>query len=290
MDNRLINELKANVPGIQHYNINENGLPRGDWFVFETSPVPSPIPSFKQLKMIIADIDRNSIISLLNNGTLEHSANCKEQDHKINIRLKTAAKTIINQKFRVAVWENTDGVLGGQPVVIPLDPEINYNIYPDHPHLNAGGKVGNYYLPESICYTDDPPALGNDPYTRTEESIEQTYMWLFKHQVWLATRNTGKKGEWIGPQVERVEKEQFIFYRNPYGKCWCGSNKEYYQCHLNQDFKYMCESMPSVLNKHSIEFMDEYGNLNLEQYNILWEHKVKMPQNIAMARLKRTLQ
>ena len=40
--------------------------------------------------MVIADLDNDNAIYLLDNGALEHSKNCKEQEHNIDKRLKAA--------------------------------------------------------------------------------------------------------------------------------------------------------------------------------------------------------
>lgn len=289
MDKILVDKLVNRVPGmIKHYNLNENDLLKGDWFVFETSPIPSLLPCYEQLEMLTADIDKDKKYFLYNNGTLEHLENCKEKEHYIKKELKTALKNITNQKFRIAVLDNTYGILDGQPLIIPLEPEINLSIYPDHPHINAGGSLSEYcYLPDTICYTNDPSALGDDAYTRTLAAIEESSVWLFKHQIWLVTRKTGK-GIWIGPQVIVDEKKQFNFYRNPYGKCWCGSNKDYSKCHLYQDYRYWYKSLsPSIKDK--FVFIDKCGNINLEDYNRWWMDFRHKPRANALAQLKKTL-
>lgn len=283
-----MDKLLGRVPGLRYYRIDEDGMPSGVWFVFETSPLPPT----SQIEMVIADLVRDGSVYLHDNGVVEHSRECKSQDHNIeDKRLKAAVSSITAQSFKIAVWENTNNILGGQPVILPLEPEITYSMFPDHPHINAGGPGFGYYMPESICYTDNPKGLGNNPYDRVLEAIEQCYIWLFKHQVWLATRNTGK-GIWIGSDVAAKEKEQFFYRRDPHGKCWCGSNKEYCHCHLEQDFRYACESEPTVITEgySLISFRNGSDKLNLELYNQWWANNVKTPQSRILAQLKRILQ
>lgn len=283
MRKELINELMHKGPILQHYYIEERGLPGGDWFVYETSPMPSS----EELKMVIADIENGNDVYVKYNGPLKHLADCRESKHEIEKSLGTALSGIKNEKFRVAIWENTDGVLHGQPIIIPLNPEINYNIYPDHPHINTGIKALNYYLPESICYTNNPQTLGDNSCERIFNAILQTDIWLFRHEVWLATRNN-RKGIWLKPDVKSDENLQFFFHRNPHGKCRCGSNKEYSQCHLNQDFKSVPELIPNMyLLKNN--FRDEYGNINLKKYDTWWLLNVGTWQANSMAKLKKIL-
>lgn len=282
MRKELLNELMQKGLILQHYYIDQKGLPGGDWFVYETSPMP---PS-KEITMVIADIENSNNVYVKYNGPLEHLVDCKAPNHNIEKSLDNVISSIKNQKFRVAVWENTDGILNGQPVVIPLEPEINYKIYPDHPHINACLSVESkhYYLPESICYTNDPQALGDNPCDRIVQAIMQTNVWLFRHQVWLATRNKGK-GIWLKPDVKADENLQIFALRNPHGKCRCGSNKEYYQCHLNQDFSNLPE-LVSNINKFKNNFRDEYGNVNVVKYTEWWFLNVKNP-NDSMVKLKK---
>lgn len=282
----VINELLNKVPGLQYYTISEEGLPNGNWFVFETSP----LPPFDQIEKVIADINNDNEIYLQDNGTLKHLENCLAKEHNVNSKLKAAVKNISNQRFKIAVRESFDGIQNNQPVVISLEPEINLYMHPDHLHINAGDPCDNYYLPQSLCYTNNPAALGNDAYSRTLEAIQQTSIWLFRHQVWLATRNSGK-GIWIGLEVKTEEKYQFEFLRDPYRKCRCGNNKNYHQCHLNEDFRKACELESPLLNKESSfnKFKDESGNVNLKEYTQWWIQNVKNPQYNIMARLKRLL-
>lgn len=289
MDKVLIEKLVQKVPGmIQHYYLDEKGLPKGDWFVFQTSPIPSPLPPLKQLEMLTADVDKDRNFYLYDDGTLEHSDKCEEKNHSISKDLKTALKNISSQKFQMAVWENTEGVARNQPIVIALEPEINLGVYPDHPHINAGGVLSKSYLPESICYTDNPDLLGADTYTRVWEAIQQSSIWLFKQQLWIETRAKGK-GKWIGLSVPTEEEVQFTFLRNPYGECWCGSNKIYHKCHLNQDFTYWVKTIPPFINKSKYSFIMENGNINPMKYFDWWVQNRKNPQTIVMSRLKEIL-
>lgn len=282
MDRVDIDRLLAEIPNLNFRRIKDGNIPNGIWFDLEVKPLPI---SFEELEMVIFDVNKDNMFHLMENGTLTHYKHCNEENHILNINLKRALKKFKNQTYKIAIWEGNinDNFLDGQPVVISLEPEISFNIYPDHPHLNAAGILNNSYIPNSICYTDNPKALGNDPYERILEAIQQALIWLFKHQVWLASRKIGK-GIWIGPQVSFDEKDQFKILRNPYGKCYCGSNKQYCKCHLNNDFKNECLREPRINF-----YKNDDGHINLEKYNNLCMKYQLIPQVEGLKQLKKSL-
>ena len=215
---------------------------------------------------------------------MEHLENCDVEYHHLKKEISVAIKDITSQQFKFAVWTNPDGILNNQPVVIILEPEINKIIYPDHPHINSSFTYINYFMPNSICYTDDPSLLGNDAYTRIAEAIDQTSIWLFKHQIWLATRSKGN-AIWIGPAKENEDNEQFSSLRNLSDKCWCNSNKTYYQCHLQQDF-YNWKKLNPLIN---LSFINIDGSLNILEYqtfinrrNLLQKKTLRQLKNILL--------
>lgn len=286
MDRELRDRLLSEVPGLKHYRLNTEGVPFGDWFVFETNPLPTP----KEIEKVIADLQRDRDICLFENGTLGHSKNCRELEHHVEKNIKKIINKIPDQKFRFAVWENTNGFYGNQPIVIALDPEINFNIYPEHPHINGCIPANACYLPESLCYTDNPLALGNNIYDRTKEAIEQACIWLFGHQVWLATRQIGK-GIWVIPDVKADESRQFASHRSPFSNCRCGSKKKYIDCHLDLDFRRLYQITPKLQNtKISItQFKMEDGSLNVKAYTDWWAKNFFKRQLSVMEYLKKTL-
>jgi hypothetical protein len=269
MRREIIDRLLAEVPMLHACRISEENLPNGVWFTFEVRPLPPT----EQLQMVIADIDDDSGMYLLKDGIVTHSRECNKQTHKLNADLLAAAKAIEPQTFRIAVWEGNDLVINGQPVAIALEPEISYEMYPDHPHISVGCLLEKYCIPDSICYTDNPKELGDEPYTRVLEAVQQVCIWLFKHQVWLASRKLGK-GIWIGPDVIAKEEEQFYYLRNPYGKCYCGRNMLYSKCHLDLNFKNAC-NLETIFTHPACKFSrfkNNDGSLNLENYSHWWKN------------------
>ncbi|MHB1484461.1 MAG: hypothetical protein ACYCYI_07320 [Saccharofermentanales bacterium] len=262
-------------------------MPNGAWFIFQVKP----FPPLNQLQMVIADIYRNQGTYLLNDGTLTHSIVCKEYNHLLPSVLTDVIKIIEPLTFSIAVWEGNFNLLSGQPIVFPLEPEITYDTYPDHPHINASCIWENMYIPESICYTDKPSELGNNSYTRILEAIQQTCIWLFKHQVWLASRKLGNR-IWIGPELKTKDDDQFTFFRNPYGKCRCGNNSLYHLCHLTQDFKNGYKSQQNILlNSKNIFllFSNPDGSFNLELYYKWWLENHDFPHRKTLSQYKKAL-
>lgn len=290
MDRILINKLLDDIPNLKVHRIKEGIIPSGLWFGLEVKP----LPSYEDLKMVAYDVAKDNILHITGNLALSHSELCTEKHHDLDDLLERALEETSDHTYMLAIWEGNDQVLNGQPVVISLDPEISFNIYPDHPHINAGGlfKSENKYIPSSICYTDDPNALGDNQYTRILEAIHQTIIWLFKHQIWVSTKKIGK-GIWIGPQVYNNENQQFSYYRDPYGKCRCGSNKQYYKCHLNEDFRNLCLNESILLrpeNRCSTIFKKANGTVDVEKYRSYWEKKINDPQNKVLSLLKKEIQ
>jgi hypothetical protein len=68
-------------------------------------------------------------------------------------------------------------------------------------------------------------------------AFDQISIWLLRHQVWVETRKYKNGGEWIGPQVGQLNSFDYPMVLNPHGKCRCGSNKKYMECHRPSDLE-----------------------------------------------------
>lgn len=255
---------------LRHFRVSHKGVPEGDWFVFETSP----LPVYEELRKVIADIINNGMINVAPDGTLHHSNGCTAVIHDLPEYLKKIEKRLASQTFRIAIWEGLPALLNGQPVAIALEPEISRINYPDHPHINLGGMAEDFYLPDSICYTDDPRELGDDSCIRIREAAILVCIWLFRHQIWLASRAKGN-ATWIGPQID--SDARFIgqpFHLNPLGTCRCGSEKHYFQCHMFQDMK-------------DLGINDK--NFNIRAYHSHWMTNIGIPHQKALNLLRQIL-
>lgn len=117
-------------------------------------------------------------------------------------------------RFVLALLNNGHPALyGGVPLFIPLEPEISYDKYSDHPHLNVGGVglipgLGHLAVPDSLCYVEDPAQLGHDP-------VERLYLASLQERL------------------------------NPVGMCRCRSGKTYSECHLRDDIRASGSGLPA---------------------------------------------
>lgn len=272
----FIDSIKSQILGIEHFNVDHKIL-KGDWFVLETSPLSLSEDNEK----IIFDILMGNGVYVNKNGTLKHNRDCEVDEHIISKQFEATLLSLRSQKFRFAIWPNSQSILStnqrkilsGQPVIVPLDPEINYYIFPDHPHLNNGCMFEGTLIPQSICYTDSPSTLGSSDLDRVRNAINQAHIWLYRHQIWLASRKNGR-GKWIGPELAISDKDQYSIKRNPYGQCRCGSKKQYCLCHLNEDYQ------TALKTKNNID-VQSYNRLYNFEKAIYDEHMIKFIQQFS---------
>jgi hypothetical protein len=240
-----IKKLVQAVGKITWYE-NLNGIPGKGWFLLEASP----IPPFSEKYLVAADILKNGAIQI-KDGILHHSNHCTFNGHNLPKNIKKALDILTETKYTIAIFQGESGILEGQPIAIPLIPSISYIHYPDHPHLNSGrfaliqGK--RFYIPDSLCYTDNPSVLGENTFNRIFEASIQILMWIFRHQVWEVTRSIKKPGIWIGPQVKNPTPEICALFLNPGGPCRCGLDKAYEDCHLPRDIQKITKSIPDTV-------------------------------------------
>lgn len=213
------------------------GISTKGWFLAEINPLP-PVG---EREAIVSDIISGRMFSTCN-GQVRHSRECQDNSHKIPPEfsfIKALLKKIPNTTFQVAVYPGDSIAYGGQPLLIALEPEINYNLYPDHPHINVGGEREfegkKSFIPDSLCYTDLPETLGTDTFERIYAALEYGTEWLFRHLIWLETRKKGK-AIWIGNQLITINMGYSNFL-NPDGQCRCGKRKLYKDCHFMADEK-----------------------------------------------------
>ncbi|MCL4439164.1 MAG: SEC-C domain-containing protein [Firmicutes bacterium] len=237
------------------------------WFLLEARPTP---PSGERF-LVAADIRLDRIIRVdKDNGMVFHSPNCDAQEHILSKRLTRVVENIADQTFYVAVFPGHPSVLSGQPIAIALEPVITYNDLPDHPHLNQGGLIRkSFYLPDSLCYTNDPVGLGTNIVDRLLKAFVLICIWLFRHQIWMATRQLWGQGIWIGPQDPPLSRTLQVLHLNPSNICHCGSGAPYSKCHMMSDME---DYLQSVKLPVSPQEMIEYQIRN-------WQIEKGRPQN-----------
>ncbi len=213
----------------------------GTWYYIEISPRPSDRDFF----LVISDLIRKETIEFSQNVKLLHSRSCQKK-HSIPQDLKKALKRIINDlsdlKFRVLIKEpkfdipsGTYREFHGQPLVFILDPIINFDIYPNHPHLNAFKEE---VYPASVCYTDEySRIIAMSTSQKIDFAIKQTAFWLFKHMIWVKLNEINFSDSWIGPESDRVNELARYQNINPSGLCFCGSNALFKDCCMNKIYK-----------------------------------------------------
>lgn len=229
MDIHQLNEVFHPAKWVQGKNSGEG------CFLLEINPLPPE----DQIALVVSDIENNKQVYVgYETGKLYHSEHCVlEQPHTIDERLKEALKLLQNETFHVVVLPKGPELLATQPVAIALEPEINYFLFPDHPHLNEDGTYkSNFYFPHSFCYKHDHLKFreGKDLYTRVLDAFEQISIWLFRHQVWVATRELYGKGIWIGQGTPPLPDESFPRFLNAESVCRCGNKVKYKDCHSEE--------------------------------------------------------
>lgn len=254
------------------------------WFLLEINP----LPPLDELELVVSDIIRDNIVDV-SWGQIRHSHDCRRK-HKIPQLVKKVLGNLEEQKFLVAVYPGKHGVYSGQPIAVAIEPQINYALYPDHPHLNVGHYTAqlngkNIFIPDSFCYIDDPSKLGVDTYERLLNAFCKISVWLLRHQVWLETRKVMTKGIWIGLEGKPLLPSEYPLFLNPSGMCRCGNEKQYMNCH-----------MPSDLDREAKE-LAKRGNGSIDvikrqltfKYVRLWNGTKNIPQSSMLNQMKKSM-
>lgn len=238
-----IKKLLEDFPTMKHRRLNQPGLLPGDWFFIKASPRPS----LHSIEMVASDLMSGSSVRVMPDLKLYHSAYCEKDSHDVDDDLlKGSLLHIPEETFDIAIWEGNEGVRNGQPIAVAVNPLISYYQFPDHPHISASFKCitsnGPVYFPYSLCFNYQETMVPKEEvgYEILHKSLCQIGIWLFCHQVWIATRNHGKS-QWISyDDVPAIEEDQFGYFRNPYLPCRCGSGRKYIECHFGTDMHQDC--------------------------------------------------
>lgn len=277
MNTETRTQLLAEFPAARWVKNNIRELSCEGWFVLEVSPTPP----YSDISKVTADLAKSELIYIdYNNGKLHHSVNCEQTKHPLDSQVRKALKSVTEETFTVAIYPDYIPELKGQPVAIPLEPEITYEKYPDHPHLNVPIVLKNqFFLPETLCYTDDPIGLGVNEYERFLTAFKEISTWLFRHQIWVALRKTIRPGIWIGPSSESLPATAYPGLLNPTGLCHCGKNEKYAFCHMAEDLAL------SGLDAHIISEITK----NVLNNSYSWQQNIKVPRDKSLSLLRHSL-
>jgi hypothetical protein len=273
MEQEVINKLVKVFGPVKWSKKSILGMRNEGWFLLKTIPLP-PID---ELPNVISDIMNGYAVDFAN-GKVRHYKNCKNPNHTIlDYRVKSILDQLPEQSFKVAICTGSTDCLMGQPIAIALEPTINYMIFPDHPHLNMGNKLIKGYFPDSFCYgfIVEQERYGPTEYDRYINTFDEVTLWLLRHLVWVATRNKYGKGIWIGPAEGQLEPSIYGHMLNPLGRCRCGKNKRYRDCHLRTDIKIEVEQKAKQLGLSKELVLQNLINGLVNS----WNHNILLSQN-----------
>ncbi|WP_134704936.1 hypothetical protein [Ammoniphilus sp. YIM 78166] len=262
---------------------NMGNIPSEGWFLLEINPLPPK----EELPLVVSDIEQDRELEVIQ-GQVRHYCTCPYTDHPLSPEVQRAVRSVKEQTFTVAVHPGMGEYYSDQPLAIALDPVINYEKYPDHPHLNIGNYVvlnrQRAFIPDSFCYMKDIATLVKDPKDRLIQAFAVISIWLLRHMVWLETRKYLSKGMWIGPEGEPLRPHQFPAILNPNGMCRCGSSKRYRQCHLGQDLSSIYQPGFPVASGMQNEYQ------RLVHLSNDWHNQRKKPQDYFYSQMKQMRQ
>lgn len=273
MDSNKLERLISEFGPVKWFPNKILGLPREGWFLLELTP----LPSLCEIKMVAADIDRGKTVTI-DKGKLYHYEDCREEEHNLPAKIGRALRHVKEETFKVAVYPGSKNINNGQPVVIVLAPVINYEVYPDHLHLGIAGNVSDKaFIPGSLCYTANYKEFGEEEDVMLYNIFSQIAIWLFRQQIWVATREIYGKGIWIGPQEGSLRPIDFFYNFNPSGICRCGSGRSYISCHMISDAAVVFKFKPADAKA----YIDKKRDILTRDYLI----KVSNPQKYAIKQL-----
>ena len=261
MDAKFVDELSIYFGKIKISAVHK------DWCLISINPLPPK----NEIEAVLSDLYQD-VGCNIKDGKIRHSDTCEKKEHLIPKRVADCISLLKDDNFKIAISVKEDAPPFNQPLAICLNPFISYFEYPDHMHINAPTfRNGNLYVPESICYNKDPSVLGTDSKERIQKAIGMIVIWMFRHQVWLATRECYgmSKGIWVGKHTPYFDNpSEYFLLLNPLGKCRCGSMKLYKDCCMAKD-------------------ASEYRKTKPDDFRIYnWLSNMKLPRDKAIEQIK----
>ena len=250
VNSEFYNVIKVNLEDTKKYE--------GQWYILRINPLPSS----DDIHNVISDLLIGKDVVITSDCKLEHYNICNNY-HIIPRELEEALKSINlkESKFKVLIREPKIGVLNNQPIVVVLDPVINFEKFPNHPHLNAFNC--NLGIPTSLCYTDKYNVFSRMALDeKIIYAVQQSTFWLFKHMIWEELNKINYNDPWIGPSAAPVNDLARIMLINPNGKCFCNSKKRFRDCCLAMyQKKFTPYGLKSSININQLESLWIRNNL-----------------------------
>lgn len=235
-----MSNIKSEFYNIKHINAEMTREYSGSWYYVKIHPISNKAI----LLNVVSDLIKEEPISISSSCEIVHFDGCTNLKHMIERELKNLLITIddifFQQHFTILIKApeidviTGVSVLSGQPQVYVLDPYINFDSFPDHPHINGYNPLK---LPTSICYSGD-----YDFYNDKSEdekivyAFQQSTIWLLKHMLWVYLKKVKYHTPWIAEAGAEIVSEDKIFFINQYGRCLCGSSTIFQQCCLKKLF------------------------------------------------------
>jgi hypothetical protein len=147
--------------------------------------VLQPLESSRDLRGVFAHFEQSDVVTVLNNGSLEHPSMCKRPHGNLGYESLLIAPF---PSFRVLLLDFGPVI---NPQVFCLSPEISRRRFPAHPHLRNDQRifVGRYI--EALClYLASDNVMPRDEMALARV-LDFTSFFLAKHTVWARSLRYG---------------------------------------------------------------------------------------------------
>lgn len=177
-----------------------------------------PIRSLDDLELILADIAQNRSVRILQGGEIMHDPLCRRK-HQELAWIKKLKKP--DRAFRIKI---TYGGGRQHPRAYVLEPVIPID------------RRKHTFGDSAICPYPPWKEVWNWQMHTVSDFADQAAIWLVKWNVWEQT------GIWLGDET-RHDKAFLYFTIRATEQCWCGSGKNYADCHRASDGRELFEEL-----------------------------------------------
>ncbi len=236
---------------------------RGDWYLINVNSIPA-----ENMEGIITDIYLDKFIKI-ENGTIVRVIDDDILDlDTIKQGLNEVVGQLENKEVTFLLFDNNNiNLFNGQPLAFIVNPLINRSTVSYHRHINNGyfsvygssiidskmtspiffldeSNVGfnhvlrYHIIPESICYIHDVEDLDVDGYSKLEVAYATMVAYIFRNEIFMKFYECHNEIFWLGAETPFPEfAKGHLLSVNYYGKCHCGNDLSYKDCHFKIDFE-----------------------------------------------------